>query len=137
MLKSKIRWWLQPHLNSNRGFTLVEMMIALLVFGIGIVALAQSLPNGVRVRDHARRLSVATSLAQEQIERLRALPDEHADLGAGDHTDPENPINGAYRRQWSVQADSPIPGMRRLTVTVSFTTASPDSQAILTTQIAR
>jgi type IV pilus assembly protein PilV len=137
MLNSKLRRWFRPPLSSSRGFTLVELMIALLVFGIGIVALAQSLPNGVRVRDRARRMSVATNLAQQQVERLRALPENHADLAAGSHADPLNPIRGAYRRRWSIQDDTPISGMRRVVVTVSFTTASPDSEAILTTQIAR
>ena len=121
----------------RRGFTLVEMMIALVLFGVGMMALAQALPNGLSVRDKARRMSVATSMAQEEIERLRNLPFNHADLDAGPHADPDNPIANAFRRSWEVQADTPVTDMKRVAVTVSFVTDSADSQAVVTTLIAR
>jgi type II secretory pathway pseudopilin PulG len=116
---------------------MVEMMVALLIFGIGIVALAQSMPGGIRERDRARRMSVATNLAQEQVERLRSLPWAHANLQAGSHTDADNPVDGSYNRTWVVADDTPMPGMKRVTVRVSFPTASADSQAVFTTQITR
>jgi prepilin-type N-terminal cleavage/methylation domain-containing protein len=121
----------------NHGFTLVEMMIALVLFGVGMMALAQVLPRGLSVRDKARRMSVASSMAQEEVERLRNLPFAHADLAAGNHADPDNPIANAFRRQWTVQDNTPVDDMKRLTVTVSFPTDSADSQAVVTTMIAR
>jgi type IV pilus assembly protein PilV len=124
-------------LRTQGGFTLVEMMIALLVFSIGVVALSQALPNGMQLRDRARRLSVATNMAQDHVERLRSLPFNDAALGNGDHTDAGNPLENTYTRRWTVENDSPIPGMKRVTVVVSFFTTSPDSQVTLTTQITR
>lgn len=124
-------------IRNQRGFTMVEMMIALVLFGVGMMALAQVLPNGLSVRDKARRMSVATSMAQEEIERLRDLPYNHQDLAGGTHTDPDNPVDDAYRRSWEVQADNPVIDMKRVAVTVSFPTASADSQAVVTTLIAR
>lgn len=121
----------------NRGFTLVEMMIALVLFGVGMMALAQVLPRGLSVRDKARRMSVATSMAQEEVERLRNLPFNHADLAGGNHLDPDNPIDIAFRRQWTVEDDTPVEDMKRVSVTVSFATDSADSQAVVTTMIAR
>lgn len=113
------------------------MMIALVLFGVGMMALAQVLPNGLSVRDKARRMSVATSMAQEEIERLRDLPYNHADLAAGTHSDPDNPIENAFRRSWQVQTDTPVTDMKRVAVTVIFVTDSADSQAVVTTLIAR
>ena len=121
----------------RRGFTLVEMMIALVLFGVGMMALAQVLPNGLSVRDKARRMSVATSMAQEEIERLRDLPYNHADLAAGAHADPDNPVDDAFVRNWAVQIDTPVANMKRVTVTVTFPTDGPDNQAAVTTMIAR
>lgn len=117
------------------GFTLVEMMIALVLFGVGLMALAQSLPSGLSVRDKARRMSVATNLSQEAVERLRDLPYDHADLAPGGHTD-LTPL-GNYARRWTVENNTPAPDMKRVTVQVSFRTNSPDSMSIMTTQIAR
>ncbi len=122
---------------SNRGFTLVEMMVALVLFGVGMMALAQTLPQGLSVRDKARRMTVATTMAQEGVERLRDLPFNHADLAGGNHADPANPVDGAYLRRWAVQIDTPVTDMKRVTVTVTFPTASADSQAVITTMIAR
>ena len=124
-------------LSKTAGFTLVEAMIALLVFGIGVLALAQGLPRGLETRDRGRRMSVATNLAQEQMERLRGRPFTHADLAAGVHADPENPLQGAYRRRWAVQEGVPTPGMKRIVVTVTFPTAHADSQAVVATLIGR
>ena len=125
------------HASDRRGFTLVEMMIALVLFGVGMMALAQVLPNGLSVRDKARRMSVATSMAQEEVERLRNLPFNHADLGGGNHSDPDNPVDNAFQRTWVVQNDTPVPDMKRIAVTVTFPTDSADSQAVMTTMIAR
>ena len=134
------RWFpkvLQRVLRSSRGITLVELMIALLLFGVGVMALAQSMPEGLATRDRARRMSVAASLAQETVERLRDLPFLDVDLAGGLHTDPDNPIRGAYQRSWTVQNDTPTTNMKRVTVTVTFVTSSPDSAATFTTLIAR
>jgi prepilin-type N-terminal cleavage/methylation domain-containing protein len=124
-------------LSNAAGFTLVEAMIALLVFGIGFLALAQGLPRGLEARDRGRRMSVATNLAQEQMERLRSRPFTHGDLAAGTHADPDNPLEGAYRRRWAVLDGVPTPGMKRVVVTVAFPTAHADSEAVVTTLIGR
>jgi len=124
-------------LQGQGGFTLVEIMIALLVFGVGIVGLANAFPNGIRTREKARRMSVATFLAKEQVERLRSLTFNHADLAAGAHTEPAAAGQTGYNRTWNVVDNNPLPGMKRLTVSVSFRTQSPDSQAIVVTQLTR
>lgn len=124
-------------LRNRSGFTLTEVMIALLVFGIGLVGLAAALPNGMQSREKARRMSVATFLTKEQVERLRSLSFDDGDLAAGVHTDPTNPIDGVFRRRWQVQDNSPLPGMKRVTVSTSFITDSADSQAVSVTQLTR
>lgn len=122
---------------ARNGFTLVEMLVALTIFGLGVMALASTLPQGLSVRDKARRMTVATSYAQETVERLRDLRFDDAALAAGDHTHPDSPLDGAYRTRWSVQDGVPVPDMKRIVVTVSFPTSSADSIATMTTQIYR
>lgn len=120
----------------SAGFTMVEMMVALLIFGIAIVGLVQAIPNGMHTREKSRRLSVATFLAKEQVEALRSVAFNDPDLAAGTHADPGNPIRPGFRRTWTVEDGVPMNGMKRLTVRVSFASTTADSQAVLITQLA-
>ena len=122
---------------NQRGFTVVELMAALLLFSIGIVALARVLPQGMEIRDRGRRMTVATQLAREEIETLRSLPFSDPDLTDGLHVDDEVLLNGAYRRRWTVQNDTPLPDMMRIEVRVAFTTSEADSEAVIVTQRTR
>jgi len=124
-------------LGNRDGFTIVELLAALLLFGIGLVALAQSLPRGMEIRDHGRRMTVATQFAREEIETLRSLPFSDSALSAGTHMDNEVLFNGHYRRSWTVQDNTPIQDMKRIEVRVSFKTSSPDSEAVIVTQRTR
>ena len=118
----------------REGFSLVEALVALVIFGIGTIALMQLAPRATQYANHARALSIANGLAQAKIEELRGLPVTHGDLADGTHVDPANPIEGNYDRRWLVNADDPIAGMRRVEVRVRATqTARGDSVAVLVT----
>ena len=82
-------------------------------------------------------MTVATQFAREQIEELRAIPFDHADLAGGDHQDNTVLSDGHYRRRWSVQDDTPIQDMKRIEVRVAFSTAQADSEAVIVTQRTR
>jgi len=57
-----------------RGFTLTEVSIAMVVIGLGILALLHSMVAGTRVNAAGRDLTRATFLAQEVREMTLALP---------------------------------------------------------------
>lgn len=118
----------------NAGFSLVEAMVALLIFGIGTIVLMQLAPRSTQVAVQARSLSIANGLAQAKVEELRSLPKGHADLAAGTHVDPGNPLEGNYDRRWDVAENDPIDGMRRVEVRVrAENTTRGDSVAVLVT----
>ena len=120
--------------NTQSGFTIVEAMVALTIFGIGTILLMQLAPRATQTANHARALSTANGLALAKVEDLRGLPQLHADLADGTHHDPDNPIDDNYERRWEVTVDDPIPGMRRVEVFVRLNnTASSDSVASLLT----
>ena len=113
------------------GFTAVEALVALSLFGIGMLALMQLTPRANHAGLQGRRISQATNLAQAKVEELRALPLNNADLTAGDHVDADAP--SGYTRSWTVEENTPIEGMRRVVLRVSFATSSSDSVATVTT----
>jgi prepilin-type N-terminal cleavage/methylation domain-containing protein len=67
---------------TQTGFSLIEVVVALAVFSIGLLAIfsMQFSANAV-VRGVTENITVATG----KVERLMALPFTHADLTAGSH----------------------------------------------------
>lgn len=122
-------------LQSEKGIGLIEIIIAMLIFAIGISAALRMLPVSNKATSRSRNLTRATNLAQEKIEELMATPLNHADLNAGNHTDVNNPIDLHYSRSWNVTDNVPVTDMKRVTVTVSFNTGSADSMTTLTTYL--
>jgi prepilin-type N-terminal cleavage/methylation domain-containing protein len=122
-------------LKSQKGIGLVEIMIAMLIFGVGITAALRTLPDSNKATSRARNLTIATNLAQQKMEQLVGSPISGADLTAGNHVDPENPIDIHYTRNWTVTDNSPIVDMKTVTVTVTYTSGSSDNSATLTTYL--
>ena len=118
---------------ASAGFTLVEAMVALVIFGVGTIALLSLAPRATQFTARGQQVTKAAQLAQAKVEELRALPSTDAWLAAGTHVDDGNPLDGVYRRQWIVTADDPIQGMSRVEVRVAYPTVSADSVAALTT----
>jgi len=118
---------------NNRGQSVVEIMVALLIFGIGLVAAIRVLPQSSVKTTRSRNKTIAVNIAQEKVEELMAAGFQDADLAAGDHDDPDNPINNHYNRTWTVTDDTPVSGMKSISVSVTFPTSSADSVATLRT----
>jgi prepilin-type N-terminal cleavage/methylation domain-containing protein len=67
----------------ERGFTLVEMLIATVIVVVGLVAVAQLVPTSMMMNANNRSDGTALVIAQRQMEVLRAVP-----LTATTFTDP-------------------------------------------------
>jgi Tfp pilus assembly protein PilV len=122
-------------LNSQKGVGLVEILIALIIFAFGISVAMRMLPNSNMATTRGRNITKATNLAQQKVEQLMDISYSAADLSSGTHMDIGNPIDNHFTRSWTVADDSPIKGMKSVTVTVSFSAANPDSSVTLATLI--
>jgi prepilin-type N-terminal cleavage/methylation domain-containing protein len=67
----------------QRGFTLIEMMVSILVLTIGLVGTAALMSNSVNMGAHARFVSTAALLASEKMEDLDRYPDNDPNLVGG------------------------------------------------------
>ncbi|MCI0479610.1 prepilin-type N-terminal cleavage/methylation domain-containing protein [Candidatus Uhrbacteria bacterium] len=122
-------------LKSQKGVGLIEILIALVLFGIGVSLALRTLPDSNVAMTRGRNISVATNFAQEKVEQLMSVPFSDGDLVSGSHNDPENPIDRSFTRSWTVTDDAPVSGMKTVAVSVSFETGSRDSVVTVTTFI--
>ena len=114
------------------GAGLIEILVALVIFGLGIGMAMRLLPETNTATTRGRNLTKATNLAQEKLEELVSLEYDDAELNDGTHNDADNPVDVHFTRSWVVAVDNPAPGMKHLTVTVSFPSDNSDNAATLT-----
>jgi Tfp pilus assembly protein PilV len=94
------------------GFSLIETLIALSVFTIGILAVAALVISSINENALARRVTEATALAEDRLENMLALPYENI---AGGGT-----VEGGYAVTWNVVEDDIVEQTKSITVTVTW-----------------
>ena len=100
------------------GFTLVEVMLAVAIFAIGILAIASMQIGATNANSSAYRLTERISLAEARIESLLSLPYGHPDLAQGNHQDPRPPAG--YVITWNVVDNAPVANSKTLSVSSSY-----------------
>jgi type IV pilus assembly protein PilV len=69
---------------NRKGFTLIEVLFALTVFTIGVLAVAALQGTGLRAAAQAKALNEGQSAARTMVEQLMALPGDHPRLSDRD-----------------------------------------------------
>lgn len=98
--------------NKENGYTLIEMLIAITILSIGILALASMQIWGIQGNATAKWHTEAATSAADRIEQLMTLP--YADITDGTAT------QGDYTLSWTVDEDDPIDNTKTITVTVRW-----------------
>ncbi len=101
---------------NNKGFTLIEILIALAIFSIGILGVASMQIFSVNYNSHARRLTEATTRGVETLETLMTLPYDSGNLDSGSSYEI---TDGIYTVSWDVTAD-PVLDFKTINMTVTW-----------------
>lgn len=107
-------------LRNDKGMTLVELLVVCVIVGIAFMGLVGIFPLGMRNLNQSKMRTVATDLAQQKMEELLGLRPTEADLAAGSHDDPDNPVKTTFNRYWTVTDDTPMIGMKKIVVRVTY-----------------
>jgi type II secretory pathway pseudopilin PulG len=114
---------------SQRGITLVEVMIAILVMTTGILALGRLMPSAVRGTQSDRMLTQGNAYAQQKVEDLQTLVWSDPLIQDGRHPASSNePLgaNGQYQRYYDVASmAAPLDNLKKITVTVEWNWMGP------------
>ena len=124
--------------SAQGGFSVIELMVALTVLGIGIIGLANVFPYGSQTQVKDRLRTSGADLAQQKMEQLRTVAWSDANLTDGTH--PSNvgetltlSSEGNFNRIWFVTTQAgTFSDMKLVTVRVRWTYPRPDSVDLTT-----
>jgi type IV pilus modification protein PilV len=86
-----------------KGFTLIELVIAILVFAIGIMGVAKMQSESVRANSYSMQLTEAVNIAQDHLENLRGLAFSHTSMSTSAHSTSSPVFRGlTYNLSWRV-----------------------------------
>lgn len=106
--------------NKEEGFTLIEVLIAMAIFAVGILALAGLQVTYIGGNASAQMQTEATALGAQVIEHLKSLPYEAAELDPA--VNPHQPPaggSGPYDVRWTVMDNAPVTNAKTISVTVT------------------
>jgi prepilin-type N-terminal cleavage/methylation domain-containing protein len=94
----------------RRGFTLLEVLVAMAVLSVMLLALYQAYGSNIYLQSFNRSLWRAVLHAQNELSRYERMPPPPISVSEGDY-DEEHPLAG-YHWKRSITNASPIPGVQ-------------------------
>ena len=108
-------------ITNSKGFSLIEVLIALVILAISLLALAGLMATTVRNNSFGGHVTEASTLAQDKLEEFRAMRwDDVQATPPGPETDPVSKIGSTgivYTRNWNVAQNGNI---KTITITVNW-----------------
>jgi prepilin-type N-terminal cleavage/methylation domain-containing protein len=102
---------------NNKGFTLIEVLIALAIFSIGILGVATLQISSVNYNSYARRVTDATTRGVETMETLMILPYDADELNPD--ANPHEIADELYTVNWNVTQDPDL-ALKTINMTVTW-----------------
>ncbi len=102
-------------LNGRSGFTIVEVIVAIVILTVGILGIVGATAKMTAMQSKGERLATAAFYAQSRMEQLRAAG--CATAAGGTET-----LVGAYIMTWTVAAQAA--GSRAVMVTTQYPTGT-------------
>jgi type IV pilus modification protein PilV len=101
---------------TEAGFTLIEVMVALVIFAFGILAVLGMQITAIRGGHQSQNLSRAASIGANTIEDF--VRQEYATLADGNDT-----VDGKYTRNWVINENTTgeLTGTKSVDLTVTWT----------------
>ena len=110
------------------GFTLIEVMIALTIFTIGILGISGMLIIGEKGIMTGNKSHSAVQISKAQMEQLKGTPNVEA--GSGECTTIDTP---EIQCQWSIRKDTPAAGLSEIEVKASWNEGEKKRELVLNT----
>jgi type IV pilus assembly protein PilV len=105
-------------LKKKDGFTLIEVLVAVSIFAVGLLAIAALQTSAIRMNSTGDRLTELSTIGIDKYEELMSLPFTDPQLVVGGpYTDPNPPAG--YTVIWTVVQDILVANAKDITLTVT------------------
>ena len=123
----------------DNGFTLVEVLIAILILTVGLLGMASLTVAIIKGNKLSADLTTATTLAQDKMEDLRRLGYSGTPATDDTNTEAYGSISGyaTYKRVTETDFDNPAADMKMITVTAYWQDSIGEHSVELKTIFAR
>ncbi|MBW1781906.1 MAG: type IV pilus modification protein PilV [Deltaproteobacteria bacterium] len=111
----------------DNGFTLLEVLIAILVLSVGLLGMASLTVGIINANRFSNDTTTATTLAQDKMEDIRRVG--YASAVSETKATMTSP-NSDYKREVTVTDDSPATGMKSVSVKVYWGGGSKEDHNI-------
>ena len=116
--------------NKEKGFTLIETLIAMVILAIALLGIAQMQLSAMRGNRSSYDMTEASAIASDFIEQMTTQNSKDPTTVACPPNDAVTPYNITYTRQCVLPAGTT--GQRMATVTVSWRGENVNRQLIVT-----
>jgi prepilin-type N-terminal cleavage/methylation domain-containing protein len=101
---------------ASGGFTFIEVLQAMVIASIGLLALSSLTMATISANAKARRITTAATFGEAKMEDLRRTP--YAAIAEGSDEVTQAPVT--YSRAWTVCTSCPVDGAKQVTLTVRW-----------------
>ncbi|MEW6258888.1 MAG: type IV pilus modification protein PilV [Thermodesulfobacteriota bacterium] len=102
------------------GFTLLEVLMAAVILAVGLLGLAAMQTAAIKANYQAKKHTLATSLAESQLEAYRNMSYDAIPSGTITDTNVISGDVGNFTRTVTIENDTPVAGLKTITVSVSW-----------------
>jgi type IV pilus assembly protein PilV len=103
-------------LSGYKGFSLIEVLVALVILSVSLLALAGLMVTTTKNNSFGNHMTEAATFAQDKLEELRAIKWEN--LSDGNYTDQQDVLTGiTYTRNWNVTTNG---SLKTITISVNW-----------------
>jgi type IV pilus modification protein PilV len=120
--------------NNRSGFTLIEVMVAIVILSVGVLGLISTSALVTRMIGRGNMTTKATQLAQTRLEILRqqalSTTPSCSSVSGGTAT-----ASSGISEVWTVTTPAGFSSLRQLSVTVTYPISGGTRTATMTTQV--
>ena len=118
-------------LGNENGFTMIEILIAISIFAVGMLAVASMQVSGIHGNSTANALTGAAAWAADSLETLLVRPYDHIDLDPAGNPH-SGGTQGRYTIVWNVTENDLMPNTKTISVSVSYSDRGKPKNVFLT-----